>query len=440
MFRGKLYLHTFVLLTIFLITTTNAMALEEWEGKPLESDVPLHSLAAALVENGIDLGGIDTPNIMKAIRSSYILNDPEVFCIAYYLDDGSDRARGNLYIHLLRKKQNRWVHGEIDFEALFGKSHYVQRNSISGINYSRDYVYLFIFGRPQVTLVLSDDLEYQYALRGRVLATFDDGRAVYHKSQIRSAPTYYAEMSIYSPRTKRSRKIYPRKPYQRVRLEHTRKVKAAYDRRGKDWFRNHNHHMNPELFNNHVAGVVVNGDTNSLAFVIAYDNKDFWSDEDILRLRSFRELRREVKEVEIESPLPDSLFIYLDDDLGNIRRRKRQSAVLKLFEDDRELHKMLQDALGTEIQNGEDWRPYFNSLDAKWEDPEIWKRILYMQVGPEFTRVAYIYRNVGSYKEMAYKEILLSELKERYGDIPLAEYLVPERLSEIFDPQSDPGD
>ena len=101
---------------------------------------------------------------------------------------------------------------------------------------------------------------------------------------------------------------------------------------------------------------------------------------------------------------------------------------------------MLQDALRTERQNGENWRHYFNSLDAKWEDPGIWKRVIDTQMGPEFTEVVYIYRDVDLDKEITYREILLSELKERYGDMPLSEYLMPERLGEIFDSESDSGD
>jgi len=51
---------------------------------------------------------------------------------------------------------------------------------------------------------------------------------------------------------------------------------------------------------------------------------------------------------------------------------------------------------------------------------------------PGFTEVVYIYRNVNNIEEITYKEIPLSDLKERYGDIPISEYLKPERLNEIF--------
>ncbi len=67
--------------------------------------------------------------------------------------------------------------------------------------------------------------------------------------------------------------IYPMKPYQKIRLEHIKKVKEAYNKLGKDWLREKNHHLDPELFDNYVKDdVAINNSTHSLAFVICYDN------------------------------------------------------------------------------------------------------------------------------------------------------------------------
>lgn len=396
------------------------------------------SLAEVLAENGIDLSNIDTPNMDKDITSYQVLNDPNIFCTAYYLDDGSGRLRGKLYIHLLRKDQNRWTHGTLDFETLPGL--YSRRSgSITRIQYSRDHIYLFAHWTPSAgaTLALSNELEFQYALYGWVLAVFDDETVVYERNQVHFAPTHYAEIYIYDPRTERDRKIYPMKPYQRVRLEHIKKIKAAYDERGEDWFRIHNHHMNPELFNNYLGDeVVVNDSTDSLAFAIVYENMDYWSYEDILKLNSFRKLRGSFKVSGIPATLPDSVFSYLYTDLEQIRGLYQQDDVLKLFEGDRELHKMFQDALKTERQEGKNWRQHFNSLDANWENPGIWKRlwkiILWTPPGPKSTEVVYIYRNVKDSESITYREFLLDDLKKRYTHVPISGYLEPERLKEIF--------
>ena len=395
------------------------------------------SLAEVLTENGIDLSNIDTPNMGKDITSYQVLNDPNVFCIAYYLDNGSGRMRGKLYIHLLKKDQSKWTHGTLDFETLPGR--YSQRSSITRIQYSRDHIYLHAHWNPSAgaTLALSNELEFQYGLYGWILAGFEDETVVYQKNQVHFAPTHYAEIYIYDPRTERDRKIYPMKPDKGIRLEHIKKVKAAYDERGEDWFRIHNHHMNPELFNNYLRDeVVVNDSTDSLAFVVVYKNEDHWSYEDILRRYNFRKLRGSFNASGIPATLPDSVFSYLYTDLEQIRRLCRPDDVLKLFEGDRELHKMLQDALKTEKQEGESCRQYFLSLDANWGNPDIWKRlweiILWTPPGPELTEVVYIYRNVKDSERITYRELLLDDLKKRYTDVPTSGYLEPERLKEIF--------
>lgn len=393
------------------------------------------SLAEVLAENGIDLSNIDTPNMGKDITSYQVLNDPNIFCIAYYLDDGSGRIRGKLYIHLLKKDQSKWTHGTLDFETLPGR--YSQRSSITRIQYSRDHIYLFAHWNPSAgaTLALSNELEFQYGLYGWILAVFEDETVVYERNQVHFAPTHYAEIYIYDPSTERDRKIYPMKPYQGIRLEHIKKVKAAYDERGEDWFRIHNHHMNPELFNNYLGDeVVVNDSTDSLAFVVVYENEDYWSYKDILRRHNFRKLRGSL--TGIPAILPDSVFSYLYTDLEQIRELCRQDEVLKLFEGDRELHKMLQDALKTEKQEDESCRQYFLSLDANWENPDIWKRlwklVLWTPPGPELTEVVYIYRNVKDREKITYREFLLDDLKKRYTDVPISGYLESERLKEIF--------
>jgi hypothetical protein len=178
---------------------------------------------------------------------------------------------------------------------------------------------------------LSNDLKFQDALYGWVLAIFDDEIVVYNNSQVHFAPTYHAEISIYNPDTKKTQMIYPMKPYQKIRLEHIKKVKEAYDK----WLKEGNPPGDPELFDNYVkSDVAINNSTHSLAFVICYDNG------------------------EISEAFPETT--------------------------------------------------------------------------PETMDVAYIYQNVNNGKKMTYKEILLRDLKAKYGDIPISEYLQSERLNEIF--------
>jgi len=395
------------------------------------------TLRSVLSENDIDLKNIDIADVDRNITSYAVLNNPKMFCIAYYLDNYLNFLENKLYVNLLEKEQNKWIQNELNVKTLIPDKPYFHPGSIVKVTYSKNYVYLITHKNPSAgyTLILSNELEFQGALYGRLLATFDNGTIVYHNSQVHFAPTHYAEISIYNPLTKVNRKIYPIKPYQKVRLEHIKKVKAAYDKLGEDWFRCHNHHMNPELFNNHLIGkVAIDNGTNSLAFTIAYDNKDYWSEEGKLKLRSFRELQSRFAKVGVKEPLSDYLFISLYEDLMRTKRFwKTQDTVLKLFEDDPELHRMLQDAFKSEREKGENWRKHFISLDSNWENPEFWKKISgKIAVPPEYTKVVYIYQNAHIDKGITYKEILLSYLKKRYGDIFISEYLEPKLLKEIF--------
>lgn len=288
------------------------------------------TLRTVLIENGIDTENIDMSDIDKNINSYDVLNDPKMFCIAYYLGDGSGGLGNELYVRLYKKDENKWLYKVLNVEELteYGWG------SIIDIQYSKDHVYLSAHLTPsaEITYILSNDLKFQDALYGWILAIFDNETIVYHNSQVHFAPTYHAEISIYNPITKKTRMIYPMKPYQNIRLEDIKKVKEAYDK----WLKKGNDHGDPELFDNSVKGdVAINNSTHSLAFVISYENE------------------------EISEAFPE-------------------------------------------------------------------------ETTPKTMDVVYIYKNVNNGKKIKYKEVLLSDLKEKYGDIPISEYLKSKKLKEIF--------
>ena len=46
--------------------------------------------------------------------------------------------------------------------------------------------------------------------------------------------------------------------------------------------------------------------------------------------------------------------------------------------------------------------------------------------------VLYVYRRVGDEANMEYREMLLSDAKARFGDVPLQNLLQPEALQKVF--------
>lgn len=256
---------------------------------------------------------------------------------------------------------------------------------------------------------------------------------VYHNNQIHFAPTHSAEISIYNPRWGRDVKIYPRKPYQPIRVEHIRKMRAAYS--NETWCRERNHHCDPERFDDHLAGegVEVSNATKALAFVVNFDNKPLWSEAERWRLDGFQELRRYLRREGLRPELPDDLFAYLYADIARTKRAGESEYVLGLFKDDPELHHLLTAAFAAPPRGNRASREYFRKLDTRWDQPEIWRRLAKAtESGPEFTQVVYVYRNVTTRKPIEYREILLSDLRARFGDIPLRACLQPPLLAAIF--------
>lgn len=55
--------------------------------------------------------------------------------------------------------------------------------------------------------------------------------------------------------------------------------------------------------------------------------------------------------------------------------------------------------------------------------------------GPK--QVVYVYRNVDNERQLEYREMLMSEVQMRFGDVPLIKLLEPERLKQIFSTPSE---
>jgi hypothetical protein len=124
-------------------------------------------------------------------------------------------------------------------------------------------------------LIFSNDKRLIRELYGWELVNLPNDGIVYHKSQVHFAPTHWLEMSVFDPITRRDRQIYPPKPYQPVRKAFIERVANAYKVRGEDWFRIHNHHMDPELFDSAlVSEVVVDAGSKSISFVVRFGDRE----------------------------------------------------------------------------------------------------------------------------------------------------------------------
>ena len=123
--------------------------------------------------------------------------------------------------------------------------------------------------------VMPRDLKLRRELYGWELATLPDERIVYHHSQIHFAPTHQLEISIFDPTTLAENQIYPPTPYQPIRRDFIGRVDRAYKERGEDWFRQNNHHMDPERFDSALTGAArVDAAGRLLTFTVRFGNAD----------------------------------------------------------------------------------------------------------------------------------------------------------------------
>jgi hypothetical protein len=123
--------------------------------------------------------------------------------------------------------------------------------------------------------ILSADMKVVAELQGWELATLPNEIVVYHRNQVHFAPTHSLEIAVFDPVRQRDALIYPPMPYQPVRQQFIDKVAQAYKERGEQWFREHNHHMDPARFDSMLIGdVMVDTRSNTLSFTVRFGDPE----------------------------------------------------------------------------------------------------------------------------------------------------------------------
>jgi hypothetical protein len=397
------------------------------------------TLRDALARSQIPVAGRESDDLNRRITSYATLDEPQVFVIGYYLEDGSGALSETLYVDLYRKGEGVWVTRHFEREAAGGaEGHPAFGGSVVRISRSGEFFLLETHVNPSAayTVVLDKELAYCDSIYGWPLAVFRDGLVVYQNSEVHFAPTHYVEVSVYDVGTRKPWLIYPRKPYQSVRQAQIEKVRAAYAKRGAEWFKTHNHHGDPELFDTFLPGeVAANEATHSLVFRITFDNTDTWDYAEKLKFQNFGGLARRLAEFDASKAPPEGIFAVLGEGLLGVKSLKLQDAFLEVFKTDPETQAMLRQALASSEAPQPDWQKHFVGLDARWARPEIWRKIqAALATPPETTDVICVFRNLDQERNFEYREMLLDEFQKQFGDRPLSEYLEPDELSKIFSP------
>jgi hypothetical protein len=371
------------------------------------------------------------PNLEKPVTSYQVLDDAKNFLIAYSVDNGQITLDGSLSVSRFDKAARTWQTKELTRAVLHDD---LCMGSAIGARSAGGRIYLELHINPSVscTIVLSPNLTVQKILEGWFLAAYSDGRVVYHNNEIHFAPVHAAELSLYDPRTNQESKIYPRKPFQNLRVAHIQKM-AGFYAHNPGWCNANNNPCDPEWFDNGLQGdVSVSDKTDSLAFVVQFDNTNYWTDAERARLEAFRETRTHW--TEHPDLAPDALLLYLFSDLGRIGRLNMKQPVLDGFVLTPELHDFLAAAFEAKEAAPEHFQEFSTKFGPRWGNEPLRRQFLQgIEASPEFTNVLYVYRNLTYPDAIEYRELLLNDWKSRAGKSAPASALDPDALRQIFD-------
>lgn len=243
------------------------------------------------------------------------LNTEHAFLVSYFGRSTSTQSPYSIRFLKFDKVDSVWSSTEIieptpNEDCSFTVC-YFSPGAVTYLLESNDFYFVGTHLNPSAgfTFVLTSDLELHDVLFSNVRQLFADGTVVLRESIMHFAPTHYTLLNIYKPTIRELYRIFPREPYQALWLTHEQKVAQIYDDLGRAWCVENNHHCNPELFNNYIAGdVVVNNDTDSIAFIITFSGSSDSNLEETRAVYIYRNIHdnslleyREVSEDELLS-------------------------------------------------------------------------------------------------------------------------------------------
>jgi hypothetical protein len=229
------------------------------------------TLGDALRASGARVTAETVPEARVPITGYSVLRDRQAYVIVYYRDHGTGALVPPLFVGRLDRLTGRWTRATMDEEAIRPAPPACLGSALSARK-AGGMLLIETHVNPSAgcTLVLTEDLAVRDVLSGWPLAVFADGRIVYQHSQPHFVAVHPLEVSIYDPRSRTHRAIYPPRPPPPLRLEHMRRIQALY---APDWCNTRNHPCDPERFDERIEGPVeISDKTGALAFVVAFDN------------------------------------------------------------------------------------------------------------------------------------------------------------------------
>lgn len=160
------------------------------------------TLEEELAKHDVPTAGVSDRS--HQITSYAVLDESDVFAIAYYWYENSLALPNLLRVRVYDKGIKRWKFAELEG----------QWGSMLHIRKAKQWWYLTGHSSPSAapTLVLSAELRLIRELKGWPMLVLPDGRLVYHDNMVHFAPAHPGSLSLYNPATGRNVRLFPSKP------------------------------------------------------------------------------------------------------------------------------------------------------------------------------------------------------------------------------------
>ncbi|MGD1148023.1 MAG: hypothetical protein ABR961_08750 [Thermoanaerobaculaceae bacterium] len=385
------------------------------------------------MSSGVPIEALQTWDLDVQINPSAVLELPDVFVIAYVRFVTPETLEDQLVVRLFDRSANRWFIAEVPGHG----QGLVPLGTPLKLYHQGGFFYVDTHLTPSAanTLVLDRELTPRQRLEGWIVALLPDEMVLYCLSGPHFRPTYPTQLSLYDPVHDCSQIVYPLEPYLPIRakyIERVRTLLAAHDRR---WLWDHG--FAAEDFDNSTRDYTSSADSRTLAFVATFNEYQAWPEDRQFLLAYLSSVRPALSQGPVPVPLPERFFIDFLADVGRLRGFREHGGAARWAELAArmpELVELLMPVLDHPCPRCSTYREAVVQTDARWADPETWKRLATLiATPPPSLEVVYLYENVGTDEPLTYTEIELSQLRSKFSG--LSDRAILRRLVRL-DPQA----
>jgi hypothetical protein len=245
----------------------------------LSAQAQSRTLREVLAADGLTVANGTLTNLDKPITSGASVNAAAQYVVAYYLDNGTGVRSSLMFVDSYDRKSRTWRSASVRADGFqinaagASMSGDVCLGSVLQIRTSAESLFVDTQINPSAgcLLILSQDLQVRAALFGWYLKRFPDDSVVYQRGEVHFAPVHPVELGLYNWRSGREVPLFPRKPFQAVRLAHIQRLREFFSTR-EEWCKTNNDPCDPEQMDSSLMGDLATNDSeHALAFMISYE-------------------------------------------------------------------------------------------------------------------------------------------------------------------------